>query len=229
MVKTNMKIFTIIKEESKRIPDKNFVDIDGLPLWRYLLTELDGLDVTVNTDSPKFLQELRESNLKSIKVLKRRQKHIDWEEDKAINTSPVEDMLFDFCETIDSSETVVLTHITSPFLKKETIFEAVEILENNYTAKSIHSVQQVQDFVWVEKDNEVNPVNFFTDRVQLTQDLPPLFVSKGAFFIAKACDILDQRKRLPDPLNFFPLNHIQSVEIDNFDDLEFARILGGKA
>ena len=65
-----MKIFTIIKEESKRIPDKNFVDINGLPLWRYLLSELDGLDVTVNTDSQKFLKEFQRSNLKSIKVLK---------------------------------------------------------------------------------------------------------------------------------------------------------------
>ena len=73
MVKTDMKIFTIIKEESKRIPDKNFVDINGLPLWRYLLSELDGLDVTVNTDSQKFLKEFQRSNLKSIKVLKRKQ------------------------------------------------------------------------------------------------------------------------------------------------------------
>ena len=74
-----------------------------------------------------------------------------------------------------------LTHITSPFLKRDTIFKAVEMLENNNIAKSIHSVQQVQDFVWVKND-EVNPVNFFTDRVQRTQDLPPLFVSKELFY-----------------------------------------------
>ena len=51
-------------------------------------------------------------------------------------------------------------------------------------------------------------------------------VSKGAFFIAKAGDIMKQKKRLPEPLMFYPLNHIQSVEIENFDDLEFANILG---
>ena len=71
------------------------------------------------------------------------------------------------------------------------------------------------------------PVNFCTDRVQRTQDLSPILVSKGAFFIAKAGDILDQRKRLPQPLIFFPLDHTQSVEIDNFEDLEFARLLKG--
>ena len=222
-----MKIFTIIKEDSKRIPEKNFTDVNGYPLWWHLLSELDGLDVTVNTDSQKFLKQLRSSNLKSIQVVKRDQKHIEWENDESIDSSPVEDMLFDFCKTIDRSEIVVLTHITSPFLKKETIFNAVDILQNDHNAKSIHSILQVQDFVWLKKDSETTPVNFFTDRVQRTQDLPPILVSKGAFFIAKAGDILYQRKRLPEPLLFFPLNHTQAVEIDNYEDLEFARLLKG--
>ena len=228
MAKIDMKIFTIIKEESKRIPDKNFTNIDAHPLWWHLLSELDGLDVTVNTDSQKFLKQIQISNLKSIQVIKRNQKHIDWENDESIDSSPVESMLFDFCKTIDRSETVVLTHVTSPFLKKETIFDAVDMLQNDPNAKSIHSVLQIQDFVWVKKDDKANPVNFFTDRVQLTQNLAPILVSKGAFFIAKAGDILDQRKRLPEPLIFFPLDHLQSVEIDNFNDLEFARLLKGE-
>ena len=223
-----MKIFTIIKEDSKRIPNKNFVDVNGHPLWWHLLSELEGLDVTVNTDSQKFIKQLEESNLKSISVIKRHQKHVDWENDKSIDSSPVEDMLFDFCETLDRSEIVVLTHITSPFLKKQTIFDAVDMLLNDQNSKSIHSVHKIQDFVWVKKENEASPVNFQTDRVQQTQDLSPIFVSKGAFFIAKAGDILDQKKRLPEPLLFFLLDHVQSVEIDNFEDLEFAKLLKGK-
>ena len=223
-----MKIFTIIKEHSKRIVEKNFTDVNGKPLWWHLLYELNGLDVTVNTDSPKFLKQLQSSNLKQIQVIKREEKHIKWENDKSIDSSPVEDMLFDFCKTVDNSEMVVLTHITSPFLKKETILKAIDILQNDHKAKSIHSVLQVQDFVWLKKGSQVSPVNFYTDRVQRTQDLQPILVSKGAFFIAKAGDILDQRKRLPEPLLFFPLNHTESVEIDNFEDLQFARFLKGR-
>ena len=221
----NMKIFTIIKEESQRIPEKNFADLAGNPLWWHLLSELEGLDVTVNTDSQKFINQLRASSLKSIKVIKRLRKHIDWENNEDIDSSPVEDMLFDFCTTIDKSEIVVLTHITSPFLKKQTILDAIDVLQKDRKSKSIHSVQQVQDFVWLKAASETVPINFFTDRVQRTQDLPPILVSKGAFFIARAGDILDQESRLPKPLLFFPLDHIQALEIDNFEDLEFARIL----
>ena len=136
-------------------------------------------------------------------------------------------MLFDFCKTVDKSEIIVLTHVTSPFLKKKTIIDAVNMLKDDKKSKSIHSIQLIKDFVWVKKDKEAKPVNFFTDRVQRTQDLSPIMVSKGAFFIAKAGDILDQRKRLPEPVLFFPLDHTESIEIDNFDDLEFARILKG--
>ena len=222
-----MKIFTIIKDKSQRIPDKNFIELNGYPLWWHLLSELDGLDVTVNTDSQKFIKELQKSNLKSIKLIERDQKHIDWENDETIDSSPVEDMLFDFCETIDKSEIVVLTHVTSPFLKKETLFDAINMLQNHHKAKSIHSVLVIQDFAWLKNGSEVKPVNFFTNRVQRTQDLPPILVSKGAFFIAKASDILRQRKRLPQALIFFPLNHTQAIEIDNFEDLEFAKPLKG--
>ena len=222
-----MKIFTIIKERSQRIPNKNFVDLNGYPLWWHLLSELDGLDVTVNTDSQKFIKQLQSYDLKTINILNRLQKHIDWENNENLDSSPVEDMLFDFCKTLNKSEVVVLTHITSPFLKKQTIFDAVDILLNDPKSKSIHSIQEIRDFVWIKKDSETRPVNFFTDRVQRTQDLPPILVSKGAFFIAKAGDILDQKKRLPEPTIFFPLDHTQSLEIDNFEDMEFAKLLRG--
>ena len=74
-----MKIFTILKDKSKRIPDKNFIELNGYPLWQHLLSELDGLDVTVNTDSQKFIKELQKSNLKSIKLEQNRLKQIEVE------------------------------------------------------------------------------------------------------------------------------------------------------
>ena len=84
-----MKIFTIIKDQSERVPDKNFVDVNGHPLWWHLLSELDGLDVSVNTDSQKFIKQLQSSELETIKVIKRLQKHIDWENNENLDYSPV--------------------------------------------------------------------------------------------------------------------------------------------
>ena len=91
-----MKIFTIIKEHSEGIPDKNFIEINGHPLWWHLISELDGLDISVNTDSSKLIQQIQSYQFNSINLIQRQKKHIDWENDKNMNSSPVEDMLFDF-------------------------------------------------------------------------------------------------------------------------------------
>ena len=55
-------------------------------MWWHLLSELDGLDITVNTDSQKFLKQLSGSNLKTVQIIKRDQKYIDWENDEKIDS-----------------------------------------------------------------------------------------------------------------------------------------------
>ena len=56
--------------------------------------------------------------------------------------------------------------------------------------------------------------------------MPMLNFKTNKMFTTKAGDIMKQKKRLPELLIFFPLNHIQSIEIDNFDDLEFTNLVG---
>ena len=40
-----MKFFIIIKEKSERLPNKNFLDLGGIPLYKHLLNELSTEDV----------------------------------------------------------------------------------------------------------------------------------------------------------------------------------------
>ena len=46
-----MKHFIYIKENSKRVKDKNFVFVGGQPLWGNLISELTDEDVYIDTDS----------------------------------------------------------------------------------------------------------------------------------------------------------------------------------
>jgi len=55
-----MKFFVIIKEHSERLPNKNFLDLDGLPLYKHLLYELRGKEVYLDTDSKKVKLKARE-------------------------------------------------------------------------------------------------------------------------------------------------------------------------
>ena len=46
-----MKFFIIIKEKSERLPNKNFLDLGGIPLYKHLLNQLSTEDVYIDTDS----------------------------------------------------------------------------------------------------------------------------------------------------------------------------------
>ena len=223
-----MKIFTIIKDQSERVFDKNFRLVNGKELWKHLISELSSHDITINTDSSRLINKICKSEFPKVSIVKRREKHIQWETDPNIHTSPVQDMLFDFCRAQDPNQIVVLTHVTSLFLSLDTVKSAVSKLENDSSIKSIHSVEIIKDFTWLKKENGYIPINFDPEVVQRTQDLPELLVSKGAFFIARAKDILEQKKRLPDPVFYYPLKHIECIEIDTEADLNFSKTIKEK-
>ena len=217
-----VKIFSIIKGHSERIPKKNFEILGGKPVWRWLVDELDPLPLYINTDCAELLVESGIPH--HVQLIERDQIHIDWEEDPNEEKSPVLEMVRSFINQFvdDEGEVVVLTHVTSPFLKKETVLKAVKLLEEGWG--SVHSVEVIQDFVWMASDGRVpSPVNFDPTFVQRTQDLSQLLVSKGAFFVFRARDFLVSGTRLVEPILHFPLSRIEAIDLDTPDDLALAR------
>lgn len=58
---------------------------------------------------------------------------------------------------------------------------------------------------------------------QRSQDLPPLYCPTGAVWIARADALLEEKTFYGKGHSFFPLDWRASIDIDEFDDLEFAR------
>ena len=214
-----MKVFIIIKEISERIPKKNFQLLDDLPLWKHLVKELQDLDVYIDTDSKLVLSEC--TNINNVTAYPRKQKFIDFENGKL---SPALLMIDNFLDTFveDDNEIIITTHVTSPFLKKETILDAVNILKKGIY-DSIHSVTKHQEFSWLE--NNMEPINFKPDVVQKTQDLPSIIMSNGGFFIFKKKTFKQLNNRIGDNPYYYPLSIPESIEIDNYDDLNLARLV----
>ena len=126
-----MKFFIIIKEESQRLPNKNFLKLGDRPLYKHLLDELDGENVYVDTDSDFIYSELWNS---SVTCYKRNQKFIDLENDSDYGVSPVLLMTENFLDKYvnDDSEIIVTPFVTSPFIKLSTILDAVNHLNKGY-------------------------------------------------------------------------------------------------
>lgn len=222
-----MKIFTYIKNDSSRIDKKNFKNIGNLELWKHLIYELGDFDVFIDTDSPRVISECNaDILLKNVTAYEREQEFVDMENDPNNSLSPSLLMIDNFLDKYveDDDEQIVLTHVTSPFLKKETVLDALTYLsEDGGKYDSVHSVYSVQDFCWRGRDYK--PINFVPSVVQRTQDLEKMHFSNGAFFIFTKKTFKKNNNRFGENVYYYRLNRVESIEVDNREDLELARIV----
>tara|TARA_Y100000593_G_scaffold94641_1_gene194813 strand:- start:1433 stop:2083 length:651 start_codon:yes stop_codon:yes gene_type:complete len=216
-----MKFFVIIKEKSDRLKNKNFLRLGDKPLFIHLLDELKGQDIYIDTDSDLILNYLNDDD---ITCYKRNQKFIDLETNNEFKVSPVLLMIENFLDNYvdDENEIIVTPHVTSPFIKLSTIIEASKKLNQGYD--SVQACTEHQEFTYFKG----NPVNFKPDVVQKTQDLEPVIMGNGAFFIFTKKIFKKYNNRTGKNPYFYPITFPESVEIDNKEDWELAKRVYGK-
>lgn len=198
---------------------KNFRLLDGIPLWQHLIRELGNTEIYIDTDCEKLIKEYEGHS--TITAYKRKQKYIDQENDPSNKESPVLRMTEDFIDMYveDEKEPLVITHVTSPFLKMKTILKAVKGL-NEFSF--VHSVKELYDFAWCKG----RALNFEPPAVTRTQDLEPVYVSCGAFFCFTKETFKKYKSRLGEEDRLLmPLSLVEGIEIDTEEDFEFAEIV----
>ena len=217
-----MLFFIIIKHKSKRINKKNFRRLGKYQLWEHLILRLKGCKVYIDTDSPVIINRCNKF-FPWVKAYKREKKFIIQEYKK--DTSPTLNMIKNFLNKYvkDNNQIIVTTHVTSPFLKLDTIKKAVKKLKN---FDSVHSVTKEYNFAWIEKNKKkLIPINFDPKIVTKTQNLNPIVQSNGAFFIFRKKTFMKYNNRIGKKPFYYNLNFPESVEIDTIEDLNLARKL----
>ena len=211
-----MKYFVIVKQNSVRVPNKNFRMLDGLPLWKHLIYELVDEAVYIDTDSLDILTECEE--LYWVTAYQREQEHIDLETNNEFGVSPVLKMIERFLDehVEDENEVIVTPHVTSPFIKSRTIVEAAKMLRKGYD--SVQACTEHKEFAYLNG----KPVNFDPKVVQKTQDLNPIIMGNGAFFIFTKKTFKEYKNRVGVNPYFYPLDFKESIEIDNEEDFKLA-------
>jgi len=219
-----MKIFTYIKDQSERVPRKNFQKIGGLELWKHLLYRLKEYEVYIDTDSEEVLKECSvDPLLQNVICYPRKKKFVVKPSNEANQLSPALNMTENFLDTYVSNpdEAVVVTHVTSPFLTKKTIENALQYLKKGY--EFVHSIHSIQDFAWY--GDAFEPLNFDPAVVQRTQDIDKIYFSNGAFFIFTKRSFKKHNTRLGDNSFYYPLDRVEAIEIDTMEDLRLAKLV----
>jgi CMP-N-acetylneuraminic acid synthetase len=118
---------------------------------------------------------------------------------------------------IDENEIIVTPHVTSPFIKLSTIQSASKML--NLGHDSVLACTKHHEFAYMNG----NPVNFNPSVVQKTQDLNPIIMGNGAFFIFTKKMFKKYKNRTGKTPYFYPLSFKESIEIDTEEDFELAQ------
>ena len=212
-----MKFFIIIKGKSERLSNKNFLDLGGIPVYKHLLNELKTEDVYIDTDSDTIFNECK--LLSKVTCYKRDTKHIGLENNIEFAVSPVLLMIENFLNTYvqDENEVIITPHVTSPYITLKTMLDASKKLSEYDT---VCACTEHKEFTYFKGE----PVNFDSNVVSKTQDLEPVVMGNGAFFIFTKKEFMKNKNRTSENNYFYPITFPESIEIDTLNDFRLAEM-----
>lgn len=201
--------FVPIRLNSKRVVGKNLKMLGGKPLMCHILDTLIKVkaidEVYVYCSQEEVIKYLP----KGVKFLKRPE-FLDRDETLG------KEIYEEFTKTIDA-DIYVLAHTTSPFMKAETVENALDkIMNRDYD--SAFSCEKIQTFTWYDG----KPLNYELKEIPRTQTIEPIYVETSAFFMFKRDIWKVHKQRIGFKPYFALVDKIEGVDIDWPEDFEFA-------
>ena len=209
-----MKIvaFVPVRLNSKRVVGKNLKLLGGKPLMCYILETLSKVKSIDEIYLYCSNEDVKEYLPNGVKFLKRPE-FLDRDETLG------KEIYDEFTNTVDA-DVYILAHTTSPFIKQETIENALEkIVNGGYD--SAFSAEKIQTFAWYNG----KPLNYDLKEIPRTQTIEPIFVETSAFFMFKR----DVWKIHKQRIGFNPymsiVDKIEGVDIDWPEDFDLAEMM----
>ena len=218
-----MKIIAIIpaRGNSKSIPKKNLIKFLGKPLiyWsikQALETKLIS-DVYVTSDNNEILNFSKKLGAKIIKRPKK----------LSIDRAPSESAILHAISKIkELPDIIVFMQATSPVRKKNDIKNAINQFIKE-KSDSLFSGSKLLDFnVWLQTKKNLKSLNYnYKNRKirQLNED--SMWCENGSFYIFKPDIIKKYNNRLGGKISIYPMDILQSFEIDEVKDIKFLELL----
>lgn len=208
-----MIVYIPIKENSQRVPRKNFREFKGKPLWEHTVDKLKDFQVVIDTDSQEIIDGckdkkwvttyLRPQNLRGDKV-------------------SVVDLIRNYFKEFTSETWILQIHVTSPFITEETINQLKELTKSSYD--SFFSVDKIQNRFWREESYGLVPINHNPMKLEQTQDLPPYFMENSCFYLFKR-SVLDFGNRIGKNPKQIEIGFPENLDIDTEQDWEIVKLL----
>lgn len=209
-----MKIvsFIPIKLNNQRLPGKNTMLLNGRPMCDYLfemIKNVDMIDEKYVYCSDESIKQYMPNNL----IYLNRDQYLDGFQVKGL------EIIEQFVKDIEA-DIYVLAHITQPFSSKESLENALsKVINESYD--SAFSALEIKDYCWYQRKT----INYDMKDIVTTQNLEPVYVETGAFFIFKKEVFTKYHQRIGLNPYIQPVSQFEAVDIDTQEDFAFAEAI----
>lgn len=212
---------------SKRIPKKNIIDFLGKPMIAYTIEAAIESncfdDIIVSTDD----SEIAEISVQyGAKVPFLREQYAD--DHSTISQATIHTLQKLSTELSKNYEIVVQLMANCPIRNSEDIVRASSYFDDN-----VHDFQiSAFKFGWMNPwwahklEDNFTATPIFDDEIRnrRSQDQPDLYCPTGAIWIADSNKLIGSGTFYGDLHRFYPIDWKKAVDVDNYDDLEFAKL-----
>lgn len=206
-----------VRQGSVRVRDKNFKPFGGRSLLEIKLEKLKqvaGIDeIVVNTDSDLAIEIANRHGVGHF----RREPY--YASSACINSEHWRNL----AETTDA-EYVMHTLCTSPLIALDTYAQVLQAFRSKVLSgehDSINTVRKVKEFLWMDG----KPVNYEIGKSPNSQNLPDVVALTFGISIISRETMIERGNVVGNRPLFYPLDEIESVDIDTDLDFDFAEFL----
>lgn len=221
----NEKIVALLpmKAHSDRVSGKNFRDLAGRPLYRWVLDTLVSIPnistVVVNTDARSILE--KDPVFRNKKILIRDRKSEICGDHISMNRIIADDI-----DNV-SADIFLMTHTTNPFLRSYTIEDCIKVYRDKCSVgkhDSLFTVNSLQGRFYTSK---LEPINHDPDVLIRTQDLEPVLEENSNLYIFTSQSFKKSGARIGDSPYAFTTPGFESLDIDTVEDWAMAELIAG--
>ncbi|MCW5887165.1 MAG: acylneuraminate cytidylyltransferase family protein [Anaerolineales bacterium] len=207
-----------MRDQSERVPGKNYRTLAGAPLFHHILHALQACagiaEIAVDTDSPSIKAGLAE-HFPAVRVIER-------PEHLRAGEVPMNEILLHDTAQIPA-EYYLQTHSTNPLLRAETIDRAIDAFVTALPGvDSLFSVTGLQTRFY---DAEGKAVNHNPKELLRTQDLPPIYEENSCIYIFSRASLAEHGHRIGAAPLMFPIPRNEAWDIDEELDFQIADFL----
>ncbi len=215
------------RKNSQDLKNKNLKKLNNLSLFELAILGAKKSKlinkIYLSSDSKEILKKGKKYNINLIK----RKKSL------STNSATANSLIFDFIKHYLKNDIenniIVYLQPTSPFRNNIHIDQAISRLIKK-KLRSVLSVNENKNFFKSFKKNKDILSPFFNDKFVTNnrQNLKKIYSPNGAIYIFYASDFIKNKKLSFIKSGYYPMNRIDSIDIDDKEDYELAKFLSKK-